>query len=47
MQVQVAGRIRDAGVHTPDACVPAEAYVHELGRRGTELRRPEEGARTA
>jgi lysine 6-dehydrogenase len=36
--MQVRGQVRPAGVHTPDECVPAEAYVAELRKRGIEIR---------
>jgi lysine 6-dehydrogenase len=32
--MQLDGRIGPAGVHTPDECVPAEAYLAELAGRG-------------
>ncbi len=32
--MQLDHRIASAGVHTPDECVPAAAYVEELGKRG-------------
>jgi lysine 6-dehydrogenase len=32
--MQLDGRIGAAGVHTPDECVPAGAYIAELARRG-------------
>jgi lysine 6-dehydrogenase len=37
-QMQVDGRIRAHGVHTPDEAVPFRAYVDELKRRGVEIR---------
>lgn len=40
--MQVDGRIDQAGVRTPDECVPADAFVEELGRLGVEIRRTEE-----
>ena len=36
--MQVDGRIRSAGVYTPDEAVPFQAYVDELQRRGVEIR---------
>jgi lysine 6-dehydrogenase len=35
--MQLAGQIAPAGVHTPDECVPAPAYVAELAKRGIVL----------
>jgi len=32
--LQLDGRLAERGVHTPDECVPAAAYIEELGRRG-------------
>jgi len=32
--MQLDGRIAAAGVHTPDECVPAAAYLEELAQRG-------------
>jgi lysine 6-dehydrogenase len=37
--MQVDGRIREPGVHTPDECMPAAEYVRELGKRGVEIRK--------
>jgi lysine 6-dehydrogenase len=37
-QMQVRGEVTPAGVHTPDECVPAEAYIAELGKRGVNIR---------
>src|SRR5437867_2416041 len=34
----VDGRIRSAGVYTPDEAVPFQAYVDELKRRGVKIR---------
>jgi lysine 6-dehydrogenase len=39
--MQVDGRIREKGVHTPDECVPADEYMREMGRRGVEIGRVE------
>jgi lysine 6-dehydrogenase len=39
--MQVDGRIREPGVHTPDECVPAEEYVREMRLRGIAIRRSE------
>ncbi len=36
-QMQVDGRIRGPGVHTPDEAVPFRAYVDELARRGIRI----------
>lgn len=36
--MQVDGRIKSAGVHTPDEAVPFQPYVDELKRRGVEIR---------
>lgn len=35
--MQVRGQVKPAGVHTPDECVPAEAYIAELAKRGIEI----------
>jgi lysine 6-dehydrogenase len=37
-QMQVRGEITPAGVHTPDECVPAEAYIAALAERGIKIR---------
>ena len=34
---EVVGEVGPAGVWTPDECMPAEAYIGELRRRGIEL----------
>ena len=39
--MQVDGRIRETGVRTPDECVPPQAYIEELGRRGVVIERRE------
>ena len=36
--MQVDGRIKATGVHTPDEAVPFQAYVEELRRRGVDIR---------
>ena len=36
--MQVRGQVKPAGVHTPDECVPAEAYIAELAKRGVKIR---------
>jgi lysine 6-dehydrogenase len=36
--MQVDGRVRSAGVYTPDEAVPFQAYVEELKTRGVEIR---------
>ena len=41
-QMQVRGEARPAGVHTPDECIPGEAYIAELARRGIEIRQTSE-----
>ena len=35
--MQAAGGITPAGVHTPDECVPGDAYVAALAQRGVRL----------
>ena len=37
-QMQVRREIGEAGVHTPDECVPAAKYIEELGKRGVRIR---------
>lgn len=37
-QLQAQGLVQPAGVHTPDECIPGEAYVTELGKRGILIR---------
>jgi lysine 6-dehydrogenase len=37
--LQARGLMPGAGVATPDACVPADAYVEELARRGVRIGR--------
>jgi lysine 6-dehydrogenase len=36
-QMQVDGRVKAKGVHTPDEAIPFEAYVSELGKRGIRI----------
>jgi len=36
-QMQVDGRVKAKGVHTPDEAVPFDAYVSELGKRGIRI----------
>jgi saccharopine dehydrogenase-like NADP-dependent oxidoreductase len=36
-QMQARREVGPAGVWTPDECMPAEAYMAELRRRGIEL----------
>jgi lysine 6-dehydrogenase len=36
-QMQVDGRVREKGVHTPDEAVPYDAYVAELAKRGVRI----------
>jgi hypothetical protein len=35
--MQVDGRIRTKGVHTPDEAVPFQEYVSELAKRGVNI----------
>jgi len=35
--LQLDGRITTKGVHTPDECVPAAAYIEELAKRGVVI----------
>lgn len=36
-QMQVDGRVKAKGVHTPDEAIPFDAYVKELGKRGIKI----------
>ena len=36
-QMQVDGRVKAKGVHTPDEAIPFDAYVAELGKRGVRI----------
>ena len=36
-QMQVDGRVKAKGVHTPDEAMPFDAYVNELARRGIKI----------
>ena len=36
-QMQVDGRVKAKGVHTPDEAIPFDAYVSELGKRGVRI----------
>jgi lysine 6-dehydrogenase len=36
--MQVRGLVKPAGVHTPDECVPADAYIDELRKRGIDIK---------
>jgi lysine 6-dehydrogenase len=36
-QMQVDGRVKAKGVHTPDEAMPFDEYVKELGRRGVKI----------
>jgi lysine 6-dehydrogenase len=36
--MQVRGQVKPAGVHTPDECVPADAYINELRKRGIDIK---------
>jgi lysine 6-dehydrogenase len=35
--MQAAGQVKPAGVHTPDECIPGDAYVAELAMRGVMI----------
>ena len=37
-QMQVRGEVGPPGVHTPDECIPAPAYIAELAKRGVKIR---------
>ncbi|MEJ7809624.1 MAG: saccharopine dehydrogenase C-terminal domain-containing protein [Gemmatimonadaceae bacterium] len=37
-QMQARGEITPSGVHTPDECIPARAYIAELEKRGVRIR---------
>lgn len=37
-QMQVRGEVAPPGVWTPDECMPAEAYISELRKRGMDVR---------
>ena len=36
--MQVRGRVKPAGVHTPDECMPAQDYIDELRKRGIDIK---------
>ncbi|HTE46902.1 MAG TPA: saccharopine dehydrogenase C-terminal domain-containing protein [Gemmatimonadaceae bacterium] len=36
--MQARGQVTPPGVHTPDECIPAEAYISELRKRGIEIK---------
>jgi lysine 6-dehydrogenase len=36
-QMQVDGRVKAKGVHTPDEAMPFDGYVSALGRRGVRI----------
>jgi lysine 6-dehydrogenase len=36
--MQVRRQVKDSGVHTPDECIPAAAYIAELRKRGIDIR---------
>jgi lysine 6-dehydrogenase len=36
--MQVRGEVKPAGVHTPDECVPARAYIDGLRKRGIDIK---------
>ena len=42
--MQVDGRVREHGVHTPDEAIPAGPYISELGTRGIAIERTEGGS---
>ena len=37
-QMQARGQVKPAGVWTPDECMPADAYIAELRRRGMDVK---------
>ncbi len=37
-QMQAQGKVKPAGVRTPDECIPAAEYIAELRKRGVEIR---------
>jgi lysine 6-dehydrogenase len=37
-QLQAEGAVQPAGVHTPDECIPGDAYVTALAKRGIMIR---------
>ena len=37
-QLQAMGQVQPNGVHTPDECMPGDAYATELGKRGILIR---------
>lgn len=37
-QLQATGKVKPAGVHTPDECIPGDEYVAELAKRGIVIR---------
>jgi lysine 6-dehydrogenase len=37
-QMQVRGKVKPAGVHTPDECIPAAEYIAELRKRGIDIK---------
>jgi lysine 6-dehydrogenase len=36
--MQVRGQVKPTGVHTPDECMPADAYISELRKRGIDIK---------
>jgi lysine 6-dehydrogenase len=36
--MQARGQVKPAGVHTPDECIPADAYINELRKRGIDIK---------
>jgi lysine 6-dehydrogenase len=36
--MQVRGQVEPTGVHTPDECMPAEAYIAALRKRGIDIK---------
>lgn len=41
-RMQMNGRVGRPGVRTPDQCIPADAYIRELNRRGMRIHKREE-----
>ena len=37
-QMQARGQVKPSGVWTPDECMPADAYIAELRRRGMDVK---------
>jgi lysine 6-dehydrogenase len=36
--MQARGQVKPAGVHTPDECIPADAYIAALRKRGIDIK---------